>query len=124
MCLEESQIKVIVAKGVKKAKSLVSVHLSGNLMNIETVLFIREVLNINIDEKRENTAITGCHEVMNKKSQADEIAEMRFYNYTVKHKLKFEEDFVRHKMDININDKYVFTRYLGVQEIVDGHKWQ
>jgi hypothetical protein len=27
-------------------------------------------------------------------------------------------------MDINMNDRYVFTRYLGVQEIVDGHKWQ
>jgi len=69
MGLEESQIKVIVAKGVKKAKSLVSVHLSGNLMNIETILFIREVLNINLEERRENTAITSCHENMNKKTQ-------------------------------------------------------
>ena len=124
MALEEAQIKLIISKGVKKAKSLVALHLSGNLMNIETLLYIREALNINVEEKRENPAITACHEALNKKEAADEIAEMRFYNHQVKHKLKFEEDFIRHKMDINLNDKYVFTRYLGVQEIVDGHKWQ
>jgi|LauGreDrversion4_2_1035121.scaffolds.fasta_scaffold28562_3 hypothetical protein len=93
-------------------------------MNIETFLFIRETLNINSEEKRENNALAGCHEVLGKKKPNDEIAEMRFYTYTVKHKLKFEEDIMRHRMDINLNDKFVFTRYLGVQEIVDGHKWQ
>ena len=114
MALEEAQIKLIISKGVKKAKSLVALHLSGNLMNIETLLYIREALNINVEEKRENPAITACHETLNKKEAADEIAEMRFYNHQVKHKLKFEEDFIRHKMDLNLNDRYVFTRYLGV----------
>jgi adenine-specific DNA methylase len=64
MSLDESQIKLIVSKGVKKAKSLVALHMSGNEMNIETLLYIREILNINFeDNKRENTAIAGCHEV-------------------------------------------------------------
>jgi len=62
MSLEESQIKLIFVKGIKKAKSLVALHISGNNMNIETLLFIKEVLNINTEEKRENTAITNCHE--------------------------------------------------------------
>jgi Leucine Rich repeat len=38
MCLSESQIHTIIIKGVKKAKSLLSIHLSGNEMTVEQIL--------------------------------------------------------------------------------------
>jgi hypothetical protein len=57
MNLSESQIKTIFSKGVKKAKSLISIHISGNGMNLESVMFIRNNLGINIDEKKEFSII-------------------------------------------------------------------
>lgn len=55
----------------------------------------------------------------------DEIKEMRFFTHKVKHKLKFEEDFVlKPRSEINQLDHYTYIRYLGAQEIVEGHKWQ
>jgi hypothetical protein len=93
---------------------LIGFHISGNNINIETLLFIRETLNIVIDEKKGNSSIENCHLVLGGKKPVDEIAEMRFFNYEVRHKLKFEEDFLRHRMDINQFDHYAFTRHLGV----------
>jgi len=59
------------------------------------------------------------------KAQVDEIKELRFYSNEVKHKVKFIEELSKgYNGDINPNDRYAFTRHLGVQEIVDGHKWK
>ena len=40
--LEHSQIKTIFHCGVKKAKSLLSLHLSGNRLLIESLIYIRD----------------------------------------------------------------------------------
>ncbi len=61
MNLVESQIKTIFRKGVKKAKSLIALHMSGNNMNIESIMFIRELLHIQEDEKKEIPAINQVH---------------------------------------------------------------
>lgn len=49
---------------------------------------------------------------------------MRFYTYPVRHKLKFKEDIIKPFVEVHKHDSYCFTRYLGMQEIVDGHKWR
>jgi len=59
--LVESQIKTIFLKGVKKAKSLIALHMSGNNMNMESIMFIRELLHIQEDEKMEIPAINQVH---------------------------------------------------------------
>jgi dTDP-4-amino-4,6-dideoxygalactose transaminase len=40
--LDENQIKTFITRGVRKAKSLLSFHLSGNNISVDTVIFIRE----------------------------------------------------------------------------------
>jgi hypothetical protein len=49
---------------------------------------------------------------------------MRFYTYPVRHKIRFKEDLNKPFEDIEKNDIYCYTRHLGMQEIVDGHKWR
>jgi hypothetical protein len=81
MNLVESQIKTIFSKGVKKAKSLISIHMSGNGMNLESVMFIRNILSINIDEKKEIPIINQIHETIGQQAVLDEIVEMRFFTH-------------------------------------------
>ena len=38
---------------MKKAKSLIAIHMSGNNMNVESVMYIRDLLRINEDERKE-----------------------------------------------------------------------
>lgn len=59
--LESEQIKTIVAKGVRKAKSLLSFHLSGNEMNKETLIFIMDQLRIVYDEHKQIPQINLNH---------------------------------------------------------------
>jgi len=54
MNLEDSQIHVIIERGVKKSKSLLSLHMSGNNISIETYLFIRDTLGVIYEGKQEN----------------------------------------------------------------------
>jgi hypothetical protein len=81
MNLVESQIKTIFSKGVKKAKSLISIHMSGNGMNLESIMFIRNILSINIDEKKEIPIINQIHETIGQQAVLDEIVEMRFFTH-------------------------------------------
>ena len=125
MNLSESQIKTIFSKGVKKAKSLIAIHVSGNNMNVESVMFIRDILKIITEEKREIPVINQIHENIGQQAVLDDIIEMRFFTHQVKHKLKFHEDvIIAPREEINQFDHYTYIRYLGVQEMVEGHKWQ
>ena len=74
---------------MRKAKSLVSFHISGNNLDIESLIFIRDSLKIVIDEKRENPTINNCMEKLGKHNNIDEIEELRFYTPEVKYKLKY-----------------------------------
>lgn len=64
MQLEGPQVKIIMNKGVNKAKSLVAFHISGNLLNAETVIYIKETLKIINDDRKENATIDNCHQVL------------------------------------------------------------
>ena len=49
---------------------------------------------------------------------------MRFYTYPVRQKIKLAEDLQKSAVEITPNDRFTYQRYLGVQEMVEGHKWQ
>lgn len=94
MNLVVEQIKTIFSKGVKKAKSLIAIHVSGNNMDVEAIMFIRNTLKINKDDKKELPVINQIHSTIGQQAVLDEIVEMRFFTHQVKHKLKFHEDVV------------------------------
>ncbi len=48
-------------KGVRKAKSLLAFHISGNQLNMETIIFVKETLKIVPDDRKENATINNCH---------------------------------------------------------------
>lgn len=81
MNLVESQIKTIFSKGIKKAKSLIAIHMSGNNMNVESVMFIRDMLSINKDERKEIPVINQIHTTIGQQAVLDEIVEMRFFTH-------------------------------------------
>lgn len=51
--MDSAQIKLFIGKGVRKAKSLFSFHLSGNNISPETMIYIRDQLMLQIDEIKE-----------------------------------------------------------------------
>jgi hypothetical protein len=55
--------------------------MSGNGMNLESVMFIRNILSINIDEKKEIPIINQIHETIGQQAVLDEIVEMRFFTH-------------------------------------------
>ena len=114
MCLEESQIRTIIQRGVKKAKSLLSFHISSNNINTETLYYIREQLKITYEEKKVNDSIEACHIKLSAGIVYDELKDLKYETYEIKQKLKILEDINAPLYEINLNDKYVFTRYLGV----------
>lgn len=50
-----------MTKGIKKAKSLLAIHMSGNNMCTELHFFIREALGIALDERKDNVIIETNH---------------------------------------------------------------
>lgn len=124
MNLEDSQIHVIIDRGVKKSKSLLSLHMSGNNISIETYLFIRDTLGVIYEPKQENSNIEQCHQSFGQDVQYDEFKELKFNTFEKKNKLKVIEDIQKPIREPNNEDRFVFTRYLGTQEIVEGYKWK
>jgi SpoVK/Ycf46/Vps4 family AAA+-type ATPase len=73
MHLDESQIRIIVLRGVCKSKSLISLHMSENHLSAESLYFIREHLKINVEDCKENTKMQHVHALLGQDAQYDEI---------------------------------------------------
>jgi hypothetical protein len=52
-----------MSKGIKKSKSLLAFHISGNGLGMEILLYIRDILRVQFEEKKENVAMTTNHQV-------------------------------------------------------------
>ena len=125
-CLQmnEAQIETVITKGVKKAKSLLSFHLSGNNISADTLFFIRKALNIQIDERKENQLIIANHAVLAKDAKIEEYRDLRYQSYEVKQKLRQAEDIQKPLIEVPPHDRFAFVRHLGMIEIVDAHRWK
>lgn len=115
---------MIINKGIKKSKSLLSFHISGNGLSVDTLIFIKDSLNVDYEEKKENVVMSTNHQVCGQDTKHDEFKEMKYQTVEIKQKIKLQEDLMRPLVELNPMDRYAFTRYLGAQEIFDGFKWQ
>ena len=126
MSLDQSQIYTIVSKGILKSKSVISFHISGNFMSMESLTKIWDTLKVKREEEehKENSQIVENHQKLGQDAFYDEFKEMKYQTYEIKQKLKLSEEILRPLGEINPDDRYAFTRYLGSQEIIDSFKWK
>lgn len=77
-------------------------------MLVETQIYIREQLKLNLEEEKESTVLNSAHLYLGHGFHSDEVKDLRFYTYPVRHKLKFKEDLIKPLVNIHRHDSYCF----------------
>ncbi|CDW84855.1 UNKNOWN [Stylonychia lemnae] len=123
MNLSHDQLIYIFKRGIKRSKTLLSVHTACNNISQETLKQLRLILRVKKFMKEGHQLDKQLEDYHVKLQQkADQISQTEYNLERIKLRRKqvIEEHIRRPLVEENQSDRFAFIRYLGNQEIQDG----